>query len=311
MSATPTIVPPIKCQGIKTKLVPWIHSILPMDFQGRWIEPFMGSGVVAFNLQIGQTILADSNPHIIRFYEAIKRGEITSRIARTFLVNEGKILKRSDGQHFYDVRDRFNAHGDSLDFLFLNRACFNGMIRFNRNGEFNVPFCKKPNRFSPAYITKICNQIQSVTDILSMRNCEFICQDFMETIQLAKTGDALYCDPPYIGRHTDYYNGWNERNEHDLNSALADTGAHFILSTWHSNDFRENTTLSTIWAQYPCLTRRHFYHLGAKEENRNPMIEALVTNYVATCKEPVNEEIEQMMLMENTSHHIQRRTRER
>jgi len=310
MSATPTIVPPIKCQGIKTKLVPWIRSILPMDFQGRWIEPFMGSGVVAFNLRIGQAILADSNPHIIRFYEAVKRGEITSRIARTFLVNEGKLLKQSDGKHFYNVRDRFNAHEDSLDFLFLNRACFNGMIRFNRNGEFNVPFCKKPNRFSPAYITKICNQIQSVTDILSMCDYEFICQDFMETIQSAKPGDALYCDPPYIGRHTDYYNGWNERNEHDLNSALAATDAHFILSTWHSNDFRENTTLSTIWAQYPCLTRRHFYHLGAKEENRNPMIEALVTNYVAICEEPVSEEIEQLMLRENTARHIQRRTRE-
>lgn len=78
-----------------------------------------------------------------------------------------------------------------------------------------------------------------------------------------------------------------------------------------SNDFRENTKLSTIWAQYPCLTRRHFYHLGAKEENRNPMIEALVTSYVATCEESVNEKIEQMMLMENPAHHIQRRTRER
>ena len=42
-------VPPIKCQGIKTKLVPWIKSIVPTDIEGRWIEPFMGSGVVAFN----------------------------------------------------------------------------------------------------------------------------------------------------------------------------------------------------------------------------------------------------------------------
>ncbi|MDD9824103.1 MAG: Dam family site-specific DNA-(adenine-N6)-methyltransferase [Gammaproteobacteria bacterium] len=298
MTRAITIVPPIKCQGIKTKLVPWIRSIMPANFQGRWIEPFMGSGVVAFNLQAKRVILADSNPHIIRFYEAIKRGEITSRIARSFLVNEGAILKRTDGQYFYDVRNRFNVRGNPLDFLFLNRACFNGMIRFNRKGNFNVPFCNKPNRFSPAYITKICNQIQSIANALSMGDYEFIRQDFLETVQMAKSGDMLYCDPPYIGRHTDYYNGWNEDNERNLNSALASTRSRFILSTWHSNDFRKNENLSTIWARYPYLTREHFYHLGAKEKNRNPMLEALVTNYVATYKKPVTIEAEQMKLME-------------
>ena len=43
-------IPPIKSQGIKTKLVPWIRSIVPTDFDGTWIEPFMGTGAVAFNV---------------------------------------------------------------------------------------------------------------------------------------------------------------------------------------------------------------------------------------------------------------------
>lgn len=59
MSFFRTIVPPIKCQGIKTKLVPWIKAIVPDDFDGRWIEPFMGSGVVAFNLRPKRALLAD------------------------------------------------------------------------------------------------------------------------------------------------------------------------------------------------------------------------------------------------------------
>ncbi len=42
------IVPPIKSQGIKTKLVPWIMGIAP-KVKGKWIEPFLGTGVVAFN----------------------------------------------------------------------------------------------------------------------------------------------------------------------------------------------------------------------------------------------------------------------
>ena len=57
------IVPPIKSQGIKTKLVPWIHSILPKQFDGVWVEPFMGTGVVAFNLAPQRAFLCDTNPH--------------------------------------------------------------------------------------------------------------------------------------------------------------------------------------------------------------------------------------------------------
>lgn len=49
------LVPPIKSQGIKTKLVPWIEKNIPLDFDGTWIEPFMGTGVVGFNIQAKKT----------------------------------------------------------------------------------------------------------------------------------------------------------------------------------------------------------------------------------------------------------------
>ena len=64
-------VPPIKSQGIKTKLVQWIKSIIPKDFKGVWIEPFMGTGVVAFNIIPKKAILGDTNPHLINFYNSI------------------------------------------------------------------------------------------------------------------------------------------------------------------------------------------------------------------------------------------------
>ena len=68
-------VPPIKSQGIKTKLVPWIKSIIPSDFEGRWIELFMGTGVVAFNIIPKHALMCDANPHLINFYVALKNGE--------------------------------------------------------------------------------------------------------------------------------------------------------------------------------------------------------------------------------------------
>lgn len=298
MSLFRTIVPPIKCQGIKTKLVPWIKAIVPDDFDGRWIEPFMGSGVVAFNLRPTRALLADSNPHLIRFYKAIADGTITPSRARQFFEDEGAELLRTDGKHFYDVRERFNQHGDPIDFLFLNRACFNGMIRFNRKGGFNVPFCRKPNRFAQAYITKICNQIKAVADAIALGDYEFRHQDYRTTISAAGEDDFVYCDPPYIDRHADYFNGWDESHERDLAFHLESTSARFILSTWHSNEYRSNQFIDSVWHPYHILTREHFYHVGAKEDNRNPMLEALITNFDPQYEEVEAQRDEQLRLLE-------------
>ncbi|MEM7179391.1 MAG: Dam family site-specific DNA-(adenine-N6)-methyltransferase, partial [Spirochaetota bacterium] len=182
-------VPPIKSQGIKTKLVPWINSIIAKSFDSTWIEPFMGTGVVAFNIIPKSAIMCDTNPHLINFYKALQDKKITPAITKKFLKQEGKTLLLKGEEHYYFVRDRFNEYHDPLDFLFLNRSCFNGMIRFNRKGYFNVPFCKKPERFAQAYITKIINQLEYVYKLLQGSNFKFICQDFKDTISMGKKGD--------------------------------------------------------------------------------------------------------------------------
>jgi len=274
-------VPPIKSQGIKTKLVPWIKSIVPSDFEGIWIEPFMGTGAVAFNVAPHKAILCDTNPYLVNFYSEIARGDITSELVKEFLIKEGDELLSKGESHYYFIRDRFNKNHSSLDFLFLNRAGFNGMIRFNRKGEFNIPFCRKPQRFAQAYITKIVNQVELVSKLLKVRKFTFKCQDFATTIAEASSSDLIYCDPPYIDRHTDYYNGWNEGNERNLFEGLSKFSGKFILSTWHHNDYRENEYIKSLWSNFSVLTREHFYHVGAKETNRNPMFEALITNFGA------------------------------
>ena len=207
------IVPPIKSQGIKTKLVPFIDKLVPEQQEGRWIEPFRGTGIVGFNLARGPALMCDNNPHIINFYNAIKSGDITGNIVRNYLYSEGDKLRVSGGSYYYKVRDRFNEIGSPLDFLFLSRSCFNGVMRFNRKGGFNVPFCKKPERFSQAYITKIVNQINSVSNIIYNGDFEFCVSDFTNTIASARKNDILYCDPPYIARHADYFNSWDSKDE--------------------------------------------------------------------------------------------------
>ena len=233
-------VPPIKIQGIKTKLVPLIKQSVIVNQNSIWIEPFMGSGVVGFNVEPNHAIFADTNPHIIEFYNQIKSGVITPISVREFLEHEGRLLEQGDDEYYYAVRARFNKDHNPLDFLFLNRSCFNGMIRFNKSYEFNVPYGHKPHRFSKAYITKIVNQVAHVSELLQQHDWVFICQSFEKTISMASQNDFIYCDPPYIGRNVDYYDSWDEQSESSLHKLLTSSSANFMLSTWDHNDYRQN-----------------------------------------------------------------------
>ena len=280
MSCSP-LVPPIKCQGIKTKLVPAIRDIAETREYFRWIEPFCGSCVVALNVQPEKALLCDSNAHIIHLYKNIQNHTITPAIVKDYLTSEGEKLKKQGERYYYEVRTRFNADPTSLDFLFLNRSCFNGVIRFNRKGCFNVPYCHKPERFAQAYVTKITNQVRQVAQVLSVTDWTFETQDFRQTLANATINDFVYADPPYAGRHVDYYNSWTDEDEFAFAKQLADLRCDFLLSTWHSNEFRRNHAIETVWSHegFHVLQREHFYHVGSSEDLRHPMIEALVTNF--------------------------------
>jgi DNA adenine methylase len=275
-----TLVPPLKCQGIKTKLVGEISRLIDGRKLHRWVEPFCGSCVVAFNLRPKQALLADTNVHIIRLYQGVQSGFLTPALVKDFLTREGEQLRRLGERYYYAVRDRFNANPTSLDFLFLNRSCFNGVMRFNRSGKFNVPFGHKPHRFTQAYVTKITNQVRRVADVLSVSEWTFAVQDFRQTLASVGPADFVYADPPYAGRHVDYFNSWSTEDESTLAALLKKLPARFILSTWHSNEFRNNDSIQQNWSdpQFRLLARQHFYHVGSTEQFRHPMIEALITN---------------------------------
>ncbi len=276
-----TITPPIKCQGIKTKILPFIRESIPPTLDGTWIEPFCGSCVVALNIRPARALLADTNIHIISLYRQIQEDVIDPLMVRTFLEQEGRQLSREGEPYYYAVRSKFNKDHNPLDFLFLNRACFNGVMRFNQKGLFNVPFCHKPNRFRPAYITKIVNQVKNLREAMRGRQWRFEVLDFQQTLARARENDFVYADPPYAGRHVDYFNAWSDENESHLIHTLQKLPCRFILSTWHSNQYRANHSIQDNWQEPDFFTRtcEHFYHVGSTEELRNAMTEALIANY--------------------------------
>jgi DNA adenine methylase len=272
------LVPPIKMQGIKTDLVNFISSSIRWEGDGRWIEPFLGTGVVLFNVLPKRALVSDANKYVVRFYKKLKSGGITPGKVRGFLEKHGAKLREEGEDYYYEMRDKFNETGDELHMLFLNRSCYNGMMRFNLSGEYNVPFCRKPNRFRKAYVTKIVNQVKKVVDIFETKDIdwEFVEQDWTETVNLAGSDDFMYLDPPYVGRHTGYVGKWEEEDAEDLANSLKESDAGFALSMWLENEYRKNDHIKRCWSDYPIRSYSHFYHVGSTEDLRNEMEEGLI-----------------------------------
>lgn len=268
--------PPIKSQGIKTKLVPFIARTIQWDGEGRWVEPFLGSGTVLFNLAPHRALVADTNVHIIDFYRDIQSGKIDETIVAEYLQEEGEQLRRRGAEHYYEIRELFNNNADPLQFLFLNRACFNGVMRFNSKGRYNVPFGKRPERFRKAYITKITNQVAWVRNLIRDRDWTFMVADYRATIQCASEGDFIYLDPPYVGRHNHYFNAWTSEDATWLAHIAHESNAGYALSMWLEDKYRRNNHIDELWSSDLLFTFDHFYHVGATEGLRNKMTEALV-----------------------------------
>ena len=290
-------VPPIKCQGIKTKLVPFIFNSITWEARdgARWIEPFLGSGVVALNLLPEKALLTDTNHHIINFYRAVQRGELTGDRVREFLTLEGKKLAEQGKDYYYEVRERFNEKGSPVDFLFLNRSCFNGVMRFNRHGKFNVPFGHKPQRFAPAYITKIVNQVNAAAKRIADCDWHFEVAQWHDVLADAKPDDFIYLDPPYIGRHTDYFNTWDATEAARLAQTAKALQCGFALSMWLENRHRKNIHIEEHWSGLELRVCSHFYHVGSSEELRNEMDEALIIKPGFATPDSGKQKTKQMM----------------
>lgn len=295
-------IPPLKIQGIKTKLVPFIAESIKWDGNGTYFEPFMGSGVVGFNLGPKKAIFSDTNPYIIQFYNDIKDKKITSSIVREYLESEAvKLAATPDDKqsYYYEVRDRFNSTHNSLDFLFLQRSNFNGMMRFNSKGNYNVPFGRKPERFRRTLITKIVNQVSWVESLICNHDWEFRTMPFQDAFKLMGENDFVYLDPPYIDRYDGYFDAWNLDYAEELAQLAQNGKAGYAFSMWYQNKYRKNEHINS-WKKGKILTTEHFYYVGAREKNRNSMIEALVIpdQYVNIKSEDLSTEQLELQLIE-------------
>ncbi len=195
-----TVKPPLKWAGGKRWLVSHLAPIWEQHKKRRYVEPFCGGLAIALGLQPQRALLNDVNPHLINFYRHLQSG-LTLRIEM-----------RNNEQLFYRHRDRFNelvrdggVAGDEAAqlFYYLNRTCFNGLCRFNKSGEFNVPF---------GTYTTINYDVDFSVYPAALRQWSFTNVD-VEKVSLKK-GDFVYADPPYDVEFTTYSTGgfsWDDQ----------------------------------------------------------------------------------------------------
>lgn len=200
MTPPRTLSPPLKWAGGKRWQVPFLLPLWRAHARARLVEPFCGGLAVTLGLRPQRALLNDSNVHLINFYQWLGRG-LQIRIP---MENEEAL--------FYRHRARFNrllaeGHTDSAEaaglFYYLNRTGFNGLCRFNRAGEFNVPF----GRYARISYKRDFSEYRS-----ALAGWTFISGD-VESIVLERD-DLVYADPPYDVEFTQYSQGgftWDDQ----------------------------------------------------------------------------------------------------
>jgi len=182
--------PFLKWAGAKTQLIRRLRSLFPNgDF--RFIEPFVGSGVVFLNSPYRSSFLSDSNKDIIDLYLVLKRkpDEFIRRCKKLFTE------RNNSEQIYYELREEFNSCRDDIEhraslFLYLNRHCFNGLCRYNQKGGFNTPF----GRYDQVYFPKV----EMDAFAKKLQKAKLKQADFREVLSKTGDGDVVYCDPPYV-----------------------------------------------------------------------------------------------------------------
>lgn len=99
---------------------------------------------------------------------------------------------------------------------------------------------------------------------------------YEDAIAAAPNGSFIYCDPPYIGLTSTYYDSWDEEKETRLHDSLMESGHEFMVSSWGSSDYRSNGLIESLWADCHVSSSNHVYIVNGKHR---PVLEVLLTNY--------------------------------
>lgn len=196
--------PFVKWAGGKKKVLPYIKECYPITIN-KYVEPFVGGGAVLFdvlnNYDIKEAYICDTNKELINAYKVIKKcpKELISqlKLLENDYINYTKNIKRDI---YNGIRSKYNqlkklyVSGPDIIlaayFIFLNKTCFNGLYRVNKNDEFNVPMGDYKN-------PKICDEDNILAVSKKLQNVIIENIDYQDTLKYIDEDTFVYLDPPY------------------------------------------------------------------------------------------------------------------
>jgi DNA adenine methylase len=262
--------PFIKWAGGKSRLIPVLRKCVPRTF-GRYFEPFLGGGALFFDLLPKRAVLGDSNQELISCFETVrdKPGELIEHLDKL------KVSK----EEYYRIRGinpkTLSDVACAARFIYLNKTCFNGLYRVNKNGVFNTPF-----GLHKSVSLADGNNLYAVS--AALRNAKLVCNDYSEIVDSASAGDFVYLDPPYlpVGKYSDFKRYTREQfyeSDHqqlaDVFRALTEKKCLVLLS----NSYHEK--ISNLFAGFHQATVSMPRFINCRGNGRGAVKELLISNY--------------------------------
>lgn len=291
---------PLNYVGGKHKILPQIEPLFPKDIN-TFVDLFTGGCNVGINAKADRIICNDTQVHVVKLFkhlktidskdfvrdvqEVIKKYKLsnTSELGYDFYdTNSSRGVGAYNKENYMKLRDDFNKDLDnSLLFYVTVVHAFNNQIRFNSDGEFNMPVNKRD--FNNSMKNKLINFIDKLHEL----NIFFTNKDFRDLrLDSLDNRDFVYCDPPYLLSTASYNEsgGWTEDDEHDLLKFLDnadDLGIKFALSNMLESKGRSNDLLKEWSDNYTIhfLDKSYNNSNYQRKSNEGKDIEVLITNY--------------------------------
>ena len=206
---------PMNYVGGKYKLLPQILPLFPKNIE-TFVDLFCGGFNVGINVEAKNIVANDICLPVIEVYKGIQKEGMPNALNKVKNTIKEFGLSKTNEEGFKAIRDFYNK-GNKEWYIFYSMLthAFNYQIRFNKNGEYNMPFGKNRSNFNP----NLEKNFIEFSNAISNKNITFCNSDFKKLkLDCLTNKDFIYLDPPYLLGCASYNesDGWNETQEREL-----------------------------------------------------------------------------------------------
>lgn len=272
------VSPVLKWAGGKTQLLGQLTSLMPTEEIITYCEPFLGGGAMLFSIQPGVAYVNDINVGLMNVYNVIKHFPEALIAELSGYENTAEFYYKIRG--FDRDAERFAALTAvelAARFIYLNKTCFNGLYRENRQGQFNVSYGKYKN---PDFVN--AEGIRAVSQYFNAANIYFTSMDFSEVLRTLPAGSFVYLDPPYdpvseTANFTSYTRYGFTKDDHirlkQCCDELTARGIKFMLSNSNTDFIRQ------LYAGYYITEVSARRAINCNGNGRGGVTELVIRNY--------------------------------